>query len=184
MKLSPPGFLSLVMCLVTLSPLTGQDRASHLQFPDTVYGFSLVEASALGGTAGTAYRYKGAAETWADVFVYAVPEERTSASDSIQLSAEVESYVAGLAYGIERGRYESYQVPVNRLISVDTKNASIPGRAVVMVYRRGNQSFVSFMHLFVRNGFYVKVRLTLPAADWSNSMAPNFALELAKVLFT
>jgi len=144
---------------------------------------SLVEPSALGGTAGTAYRYKGAGQTWADVFVYAVPGELTSASDSIQLSTEVESYVTSLAYGIERGRYESYQVPVNTVISVETKSRSIPGRAVVMVFRRGNESFVSFMHLFVRNGSYVKVRLTLPAAEWSNSMAPNFALELAKVLF-
>ncbi len=177
-------FLCLVIYLVTLSPLTGQVSSSHLQLPDSVYGFSLVETSALGGTAGTAYRYKGSAQTWADVFVYSVPEERASASDSMQLSTEVESYVAGLAYGIERGRYESYQVPVNKLIAVDTKNGSIPGRAVVMVYRRGNQSFVSFMHLFVRNGSYVKVRLTLPAAEWSNSMAPNFALELAKVLFS
>jgi len=181
---SKSGFLSVVMCLVTVSPLTGQDSSSHLQLPDSVYGFSLVETSALGGTAGTAYRYKGAAETWADVFVYSVPKERTSASDSIQLSTEVESYVAGLAYGIERGRYKSYQVPVNTSVSVETQKDTIPGRAVVMVYRRGNQSFVSFMHLFVRNGLYVKVRLTLPAAEWSNSMAPNFALELAKVLFS
>ena len=177
-------FLCLVMYLVTVSPLTGQDRSPHLQLPDSVYGFSLVETSELGGTAGTAYRYKGAAQTWADVFVYAVPAETITASDSIQLSTEVEAYVAALAYGIERGRYESYQVPVNTLISVDTKSGSIPCRAVVMVYRRGNQSFVSFMHLFVRNGTYVKVRLTLPAAEWSNSMAPNFALELAKVLFS
>lgn len=178
------SFPSLMMCLVAVSPLTGQDSSSHFQFPDTVYGFSLIETSALGGTSGTAYRYKGTAQTWADVFVYSVPEDRTSMSDSLQLSAEIESHVAGLAYGIERGRYESYQVPVNTLISVETKNRSIPVRAVVMVYRRGNESFVSFMHLFVRNGTYVKVRLTLPAAEWSNSMAPNFALELAKVLFS
>src|SRR5205809_7003960 len=54
-------FLCLVIYLVTVSPLTGQDSSSHLQLPKSVYGFSLVETSALGGTAGTAYRYKGTA---------------------------------------------------------------------------------------------------------------------------
>jgi hypothetical protein len=172
------------MCLLAVSLLAGQDSSSHLQLPDSVYGFSLVETSPLGGTAGTAYRYRGTAKTWADVFVYSVPIERIHGPDSVQLTTEVEAYLAGLAYGIERGRYDSYQVPVNTSISVDTKNGSVSGRAVVMVYRRGNESFVSLMHLFVLKGSYVKVRLTLPAAEWSNSMAPNFALELAKVLFS
>ncbi len=179
-----PCSLSALLYLVAGSTLLGQETSPKLRLPDSLYGFSLTEKTVLEGTAGTAYHYKGAAQTWADVFVYSVPQELLAASDSIQLSAEVKSYVAGLAYGVERGRYDAYEIPVNTEIAIDTQNGAVPGRAVVMVYRRGNQSFVSFMHLFVRNHSYVKVRLTLPAGEWSTSTAPNFALELARYLFS
>ena len=177
------SLLAFGVCFLLPSPVTGQGTGQQPQLPDSVYGFSLTETSTLPGTAGIAYRYQNRAKVWADVFVYAVPSDRLGASDSVQLASETEEYVTGLAAGIDRGRYDAYEVPVNRPVSVDTKaETPVSGRVVVMVFHRGDQSFVSFMHLFLKGQSYVKVRLTLPAAEWQDSMAPNFALELAKHL--
>jgi len=176
-----PLLAALGLCLPLASTLVGQASAWTQQLPDSVYGFSLTDTTTLSGTAGKAYRYQNAAKVRADVFVYAVPADRIGSPDSVQLASESELFVAGLASGIDRGDYDTYQVPVNSTVNVDTKTeSSIPGHVVVMVFRRGNDTFVSFMHLFVMDQTYVKVRLTLPSADWETSMAPNFALELAK----
>jgi len=177
-------FTSVCLAFLLASTAAGQASSTRFQLPDSVYGFSLADSAVLPGTQGTAYRYENRAGVRADVFVYAVPVERLSASDSMQMASEAETFVAGLAYGIERGHYDAYNVPVSKASSVETeKGTSVPVRVVVMVFRRGGDSFVSFMHLLLKDRLYVKVRLTLPASEWQTSMAPNFALELAKRLF-
>lgn len=176
-------FSAFSLILVLGTRLAGQAAIVRQRLPDSVYGFSLVDSTTF-SERGTGYRYQNASGVHADVYVYSVPQELLSASDSAQLLSESRTFVAALAYGIERGHYDAYDVPVNHTVNVETNTgASVTGRGVVMVFRRGKDTFVSFMHLFVIDGTYLKVRLTLPSAEWRSSMDPNFAIELAKELF-
>jgi hypothetical protein len=177
-------YTSICLSFVLASPIVGQASDTRFQLPDSVYGFSLADSTVLPGTQGTAYRYGNRAGVRSDVFVYAVPIERVNAPDSIQLASEAETFVAGLAYGTERGHYDAYEVPINKAMSITSgTGSSVPVRVVVMVFRRGRESFVSFMHLLLKDRRYVKVRLTLPFSQWRTSTDSNFALELAKRLF-
>ena len=132
---------------------------------------------------GIRYTYRNAAERVAgDAYVYPVPAAARALPAERQVAREAEAFVASLDAGIEQGWYSSYQVGVNEARSWQTADGPRPGHLVVTIQRRGEEVFVSFMHLVLMGDQYVKTRLTLPAEQWRNSMAPNFAIDLFAAL--
>ncbi len=132
---------------------------------------------------GIRYTYRNAAERAAgDAYVYPVPAAHHDLSAERQVALEAEGFVATLDAGIEQGWYSSYQVGVNEARSWQTADGSRPGHLVVIIQRRREEVFVSFMHLVLMGDQYVKARLTLPAEQWRTSMAPNFAIDLFAAL--
>jgi hypothetical protein len=150
--------------------------------PHQVGAFSFSDSIAYPDTtAGRGYSYQDSGGTRADLFVY--PVTRTAAtlpSDSLRLAREADLFLAGIAERRKRGAIGEYQVPVNDALA--RSDPGLPGRVVVVIWERNGKKEVSFTHLFVLAGRFLKARLTLSAEEWETSTAPNFGPDIAALL--
>lgn len=162
--------------------LAFQDPAPAPRLPSVLGPFRFADSARSGDPPATRLSYVDSAGTRVDVFVYPIPLRRPSESVAAVLEREAAAFVLSLAEQAGGDRYEGYRVVVDTLRRVQTETSSIPMRILVFVYGRSEDAFVSFMHVFVVANQYVKVRLTLPFEVWQTSLAPNFALDLARYL--
>lgn len=173
--------IPISVALILGSALRAQNPTTVAQLPRSLIGFRLSDSTRFADGGGASFRYLDSSKAQADVYLYPVSSPRL-ASDSATLASEARAFIAGLAYGPERGWYEAYDVVIDTLRLVATDLGQVPVRVVVYAFRRSTSTYVSFTHLALVNDDFLKVRLTLPSRVWSTSMAPNFALDLIKVL--
>jgi hypothetical protein len=158
--------------------------AQEIRLPDRTGPFTLRDTTRYEQTAlGIMYQYAHPTErAAASAYVYPVPAERLANPAEKQVAEEAAAFVAGFAVGIEKGWYSDVQLVVNEPHTFATADGPRPGHLVAAVFRREDGSHISFMHLVLLGGQYVKTRLTMPAEAWRNSTAPNFGPDLFEQL--
>jgi hypothetical protein len=131
--------------------------------------------------AGVGYTFRDSTNTRADVYVYPLSQEnRALPSDSSRLAHEAALFAQVLQVRESQGAFDGVQIVIDK--PLEAAQSSVPGRVVVAVWRERGASFVSFMHVFAFGETVLKVRLTLPASQWQQSTAPDFALDLVRSL--
>ena len=173
----------LIGSWLALAPCSSgaQHLPSHLRLPILVGGFQLSDSAALGGELGSRFRYVDSAGRGADVYLYPVPGPGAE-SDSVRLNQEASAFLLGLSAGTQADWYPEHQVVVDTLREVLTETGAVPFRLIVFLFSADGEPFVSLAHLFVVDGSFLKVRVTLSGAEWERSPAPGFALDLVKAL--
>lgn len=174
------------MAVLLLAASVLQAAAQEVRPPAQIPSFTMADSSRYEQREmGIRYAYRFADSTQhvaATAFVYPVPAERLARPAEQQVAEEARSFVASLNGGIEQGWYRTFTVVVDTARAWDAADGPRPGHLVAAVLRRDDGNLVSFMHLMVMGGQYVKTRLTLPAEEWRTSMAPNFGPDLFAAL--
>lgn len=175
--------ISLAAALV-IGIAAGDGAAQETRVPAQVGPFVMTDSSRYAQRElGIMYTYRDSAErVVGNAYVYPVPADWLRLPPEQQVALEAESFVASLQAGVEKGWYIAFDVPVNEARSWDTADGPRPGHLAVAAIRRENGAHVSFMHLVLVGDHYVKTRLTLPAAQWRDSMAPDFGPDLFRLL--
>jgi hypothetical protein len=106
-----------------------------------------------------------------------MPGLSTSGQDSA-LREEVTRFKAAVPVGVDSGWYDAYKVVFADPHPVKVDHRSIPGYAVAVVIRRGNETFASFFYIYALDGRFAKIRLTLPGEGWG----ANPAMEWPRLL--
>jgi len=141
--------------------------------PLRVAGYSIADSGLAGGA--VTFSYRGYNVTKLDVFIYQLPVADTSQSlVSHALRDEVESFKRSLPVGLSRGWYDDYRLAFETEEPVSTSAGSVQSFAVATVLTRGGAGYVSLFYIYALRGMFIKIRLTVPYADWGANPALNF----------
>lgn len=181
------GWSRLRLCLAAALVIGGvavEAAGQETRVPARVGTFVITDSSRYEqAELGIMYTYRDSAERVAgNAFVYPVPADRLRLPPEQQVALEAETFATSLQEGVEEGWYIGFEVPVSEARSWDTADGPRPGHLAVAAIRRQDAVHISFMHLVLVGDHYVKTRLTLPAEQWRESLAPNFGPDLFRLL--
>jgi hypothetical protein len=144
----------------TTSPLL---HAQALIPARTLDRFQLQETKALADSVGggSLYRYGDGSATRVTVFIYPIPRERLAAPLPALIGAKT-AFIQGMADGVRRGWYDTYEVAEDASIAVQTPLGRVPGQAVLVAAAANQQVFAEAFYIFAINSSFVKIRATFP----------------------
>jgi hypothetical protein len=128
-----------------------------------------------------AYRYAGRRITGFDIYVWPLPAESLDAAarDTL-LQIEVTKFKEAAPLGLERGWYDDYKIAFDAPHPIALDGDSLPGYVVALVFARRGQRFASFFYIYVVQGMYFKIRLTVPGDDWGSNPAMDLPATLVQ----
>jgi hypothetical protein len=162
--------LALLFGLIFQSSGVSQLSSDGFTLPASIVinntAFHLVEQNNLRDPRqGTQYRYRSSDSPPLDVFVFPVPEDRSSSALPL-LDQEVASFLSTLDELKARGIYKSAYAELSREVYYHIANTAVSGRRVIvrMVSVKGE---LRSYFVIVRSGaIFIKFRYTVPARDF------------------
>jgi hypothetical protein len=125
--------------------------------------------------AGIGYRYSDDSPLRPDVYVYPVPPSGSDAESSlVRAQTEGRLLLSALQVERDRGRFDSFQLLSDSVITLGVPGNSLEGSHVsVLLTRRGDEA-ESHQHIFVLGDQFVKIRTTFPRGSQSLSRLEDF----------
>lgn len=175
----------LLATTLLLAAAAADLRAQEVRVPVTIGPFEMADSNRFEqAELGISYTYRNTAErnVTASAYVYPVPAEWLSLPADERIAREAETFRLSLPAGVDRGWYNAFTLPVDTARAWNTADGERPGHLAVAALRRDDGVYISFMHVVMIGDQFVKTRLTMPAEQWRESMAPNFGPDLFALL--
>lgn len=127
---------------------------------------------------GVSYDYSGR-RTSLTVYFYARDSTLRALAANEALFQETGRFKQVLEIERQRGRWDAYEIAFEEPDSIKVGGTVLPGRQVAVIIRSGRAMYVSFYYLYAVGNEWIKVRGTVPVAEWQKTDIPIFARQVS-----
>jgi hypothetical protein len=158
--------------------------ARAVRMPDSVGTYRLVLTAPLNGApTDTIHRFVADGRTHISVIRYPVRNDVRVGADSVTwLEREGAKFVAVQQLLVQRGVIQSYEVKLSKRSSVPIGTDSLATYVSIIQTRRREGVLNEIEYLYVIGGKFLKIRASEIEAAQGNSLAPQFAGQLLRLL--
>lgn len=160
-----------------------ETRVLGFELPASVRSYRLIESYPVEGfPQHRGFRYGDGSRTRVSVFVYPADSAIAVAEPRQTVAQEGPLFAESLPVGVQRGRYDAYNVAFAHADSLEVDGQLVFGHVTAAPTKTAGRVNVEFQYLYLVGTRFVKVRATVPAAGWQDTDVPLFAKELAATL--